>query len=149
MEHGSPSSPATGAMHSRSPVLPPPGGHWARRRWSPSAGTISPATATLLATYDLLLAESAGAALAGFLAYESQASEVATRDGLRRHYSLDGPAVSFWAHHAAVDAQHGVWAQSALEDISNTPSSLMPFVTQAADAWWAFLDEREALAEAC
>jgi pyrroloquinoline-quinone synthase len=110
---------------------------------SPSA-----ATSELLATYRRLLAESPIAALAGFVAYESQASEIAVRkaDGLRRHHGLDDGAVSFWNHHAAVDARHASWAMEALERSTVTSVEMIPGVRGAAEAWWAFLDERDALA---
>ena len=110
----------------------------------------SPATSSLIATYEGLLAVGPDAALAGFVAYESQSSDVAARkaEGLRRHYGLDDEAVSFWEHHAAVDVRHGEWAQRAMEESSKDKLELLPFARQAADAWWSFLDEREALARA-
>jgi pyrroloquinoline-quinone synthase len=110
----------------------------------------SPATSALLATYRELLAEAPLAALAGFVAYESQASDVARTkaDGLRRHHGLDDHAVSFWQHHADVDARHAAWAWSALAELTDAPGSVAPAARRGADAWWALLDEREALAEA-
>ena len=106
----------------------------------------SPATEHLLATYDDLLAEGPGAALAGFVAYECQASEVAQRkaDGLRHWYGLDEEGVAFWAHHAHVDVRHGAWARRALEGAAGDGPCAA--VRRAADAWWNFLDEREVLA---
>jgi pyrroloquinoline quinone (PQQ) biosynthesis protein C len=46
--------------------------------------------------------------LAGFVAYESQATDNTRRkaDGLRRHHGLSDETVSFWDHHANVDARH-------------------------------------------
>jgi pyrroloquinoline-quinone synthase len=112
----------------------------------------SAATSHLLATYKELLADGAADALAGFVAYEVQASEVAARkaEGLRRHYGLDSVAVSFWAHHAAVDVQHRDWALAALEDLTaaSPGEPRLPALRRAADAWWRFLDEREAEAVA-
>ena len=111
----------------------------------------SPATAALLATYDDLLEEGGAAGLAGFLAYECQAAEVAASkaSGLRRHYGLDDEAVSFWEHHAAVDARHGRWLGEALgQTAADGPDSVLAAVRRGADAWWAFLDEREAVAAA-
>jgi len=109
--------------------------------------TASPATKGLLATYDELLARAPLAALAGFAAYECQASEIARRkaDGLRRDHGIDEYAVSFWEHHAATDRQHGEWILRALDESTESLGELTPFIHQAADAWWAFLDEREAL----
>src|SRR5579859_5588324 len=79
--------------------------------------TASPATADLLETYEQLLGQGPLAALAGFVAYESQSSDIAARkaEGLRRYHGLDDRQVSFWEHHAAVDARHGDWAQGAME----------------------------------
>lgn len=109
----------------------------------------SPATSALLATYRELLAETPRAALAGFVAYESQASEVARTkaDGLRRHHGFDDHAVSFWQHHADVDARHAEWAWRALDELTGAPDRITPAVRRAADAWWGFLDEREAVAQ--
>jgi pyrroloquinoline-quinone synthase len=108
----------------------------------------SPATAELLATYDNLLDSGPTDGLAGFVAYESQASEVACRkaEGLRRHHGLDERAVSFWAHHAVVDVDHGTWAQAALDDLTGTVALPAHAIRLAADAWLRFLDEREGAA---
>ena len=110
----------------------------------------SPATAALLASYQGLLSRGPAAALAGFLAYESQSAEVASSkaEGLRNHYGMSDGAVSFWDHHAAVDVQHGAWAWDALSALTDTPEELVPAVRAGAEAWWAFLDEREGLAQA-
>jgi pyrroloquinoline quinone (PQQ) biosynthesis protein C len=107
-------------------------------------------TSQLLGTYEQLLGQGPLAALAGFVAYESQSSDIAARkaEGLRRHHGLDDHDVSFWEHHAAVDARHGTWGQGAMEEYTQDLLSLVPFVRQAADAWWGFLDEREAIAPA-
>jgi pyrroloquinoline quinone (PQQ) biosynthesis protein C len=104
--------------------------------------------AALLATYDRLLALSPAAALAGFVAYESQSSGIAAEKaaGLRRDHGLDENAVSFWDHHATVDFRHGQWATAALDAIAE--DDLARHVRRAADAWWAFLDERDALVAA-
>ena len=111
----------------------------------------SPAMSSLIATYERLLEVGPEAALAGFVAYESQSSEVADRkaEGLHRYYGLDDEAVSFWEHHATVDVRHGEWSRQALDECSEDNTGLLfPFARQAADAWWFFLDEREELAEA-
>lgn len=103
----------------------------------------------LLDCYERLLDESSSAGLAGFVAYESQAAEVAASkaDGLRRHYGLSDEGVSFWEHHAEVDAHHGAWLMAALaQDAADTADNdLGSAARAAADAWWRFLDEREAL----
>ena len=113
--------------------------------WPAPAGE---ATAGLLATYDDLLGQGGQAGLAGFLAYESQAAEVAASkaSGLRVHYGLDEEAVSFWDHHASVDARHGAWLAEALGQVASDHESVVSAARRAADAWWAFLDEREAAA---
>jgi pyrroloquinoline-quinone synthase len=109
----------------------------------------SPATSALLATYGELLADGPTSALAGFVAYEFQASDIARAkaDGLRRHHGFDDHAVSFWQHHAEIDARHAAWAWCALDELSGAPGQTAPAVRRAADAWWAFLDEREAAAD--
>ncbi len=106
----------------------------------------SPAMSELLGVHDDLLARSALHGLAGFLAYECQAADVAEvkADGLKTHYGLDQDAVSFWAHHAEVDVRHAEWAREALDNLEWEQETLQPSVRRAADAWWGFLDEREA-----
>jgi len=106
----------------------------------------SPAMANLLSVHDDLLAAGPRAGLAGFLAYECQADEVARAkaEGLRTHYGLGEGAVSFWAHHAEVDARHGEWAGAALASMAGPGEEVEGSVRRAADAWWAFLDERNA-----
>ena len=110
----------------------------------------SPAMAHLLGTYDDLLDKGAFHGLAGFLAYECQAAGVAQSkaDGLRRHYGLDDHAISFWDHHAEVDVRHADWAVSALSEVGGTSQGLGASLRRAADAWWAFLDEREVALQA-
>jgi pyrroloquinoline-quinone synthase len=104
------------------------------------------ATTALLEAYQGLLTEGPIAALAGFCAYESQASEVSRSKaaGLRLHYGMDDTAVSFWEHHAQVDEQHSNWARFALEEIAGDPEHVERAMRTGADAWWGFLDEREA-----
>jgi len=108
----------------------------------------SPAAAALVSTYAELFEDGPVAALAGFVAYESQASAIARRkaDGLRQHYGLSDLGVSFWEHHADVDTAHAAWAQRAVAACAAQPDDLVPSIRRSADAWWAFLDEREALA---
>ena len=104
------------------------------------------ATGALIATYDELVASGAVSGLAGLLAYESQASEVAASkaDGLRRHYGLDDAGVRFWEHHSAADARHGAWLRDAVAQQAEDSRATAVAARRAADAWWAFLDEREA-----
>jgi pyrroloquinoline-quinone synthase len=122
---------------------------FARGVSAPATGP-SEAMASLLATYDDLLDKGPVEGLAGFVAYEVQAADVARNkaDGLRRHYGLADEAVAFWEHHADVDMTHAAWAVSALglmtEELSETGVS----VHRAANAWWRFLDERETMGQA-
>lgn len=113
-----------------------------------SPDDVSPATRNLIGMFEELLAIGPLPALAGFVAYESQSSEVAERkaEGLRCHYGLDGDGVSFWEHHATVDTRHGEWAVQALEQACEDPTVLVSFAKRSADAWWSFLDERLELA---
>jgi pyrroloquinoline-quinone synthase len=108
------------------------------------------ATSALLDAYEALLEDSPGAALAGFAAYEVQSAEIAASkaDGLRRHYHLDDRGVGFWDHHAVADVTHGSWAKEALAAAATGAQVSEDAVRRAADAWWAFLDEREASAVA-
>ena len=110
------------------------------------ADPASPATDDLIGTYDDLLSDGPTPALAGFLAYESQAAEIARSkaEGLRRHYQLDDSALRFWDHHAQVDVRHHAWARQALATSAGTRDAVETDLRRAADAWWAFLDEREA-----
>jgi pyrroloquinoline quinone (PQQ) biosynthesis protein C len=112
----------------------------------------SAATTTLLDTYTHLLDQSPVGGLAGFLAYESQAAEVTTTtkaSGLRRHDHLDDHQVSFWDHHSQIDAKHGHWMADALSDTADSDDDISSAVREVADAWWAFIDEREAARLGC
>jgi pyrroloquinoline-quinone synthase len=106
----------------------------------------SAATAALVATYGHLAETGPVAALAGLVAYEHQAPGIAATKaaGLRTHYQLDDEAVAFWDHHAAVDVTHARWTAEALEHLGADPDVVAASVRLTADAWWAFLDEREA-----
>ncbi|HET9060870.1 MAG TPA: iron-containing redox enzyme family protein [Acidimicrobiales bacterium] len=105
----------------------------------------SPAMNALIALYKESLAEGAAQGLAAFAAYECQSAEVAATkaEGLRNNYGLDEHGVSFWAHHAKADVTHAEWALEALASTGVAPELLAPSVRRAAQAWWAFLDERE------
>ena len=118
--------------------------HFAQAVGAPEADP-SPAMSSLLGVHEHLLEQGALHALAGFLAYECQAAEVAKAkaDGLRTHYDLGDGGVSFWSHHAEVDARHAEWAREALAGLTSAPEAFKPSIRTAADAWWSFLDERE------
>lgn len=109
-----------------------------------------PAARRLVATYHRLAEEAPEAALAGLAAYETQAAAIASSksDGLRRFYGADAAATEFWDVHATMDADHGEWAIDALAQCGADPAATEESARQAAEAWWAFLDEREAEAPA-
>jgi pyrroloquinoline quinone (PQQ) biosynthesis protein C len=104
-----------------------------------------PAATALVGTYRELVDEGPAAALAGLAAYETQAAAVAATkaDGLRRLYTADDAACEFWDVHASMDADHGDWAVDALTACGAPPAGVFDASRRAADAWWAFLDERE------
>lgn len=107
------------------------------------------ATRKLLDTYGRLVASGSVHGLAALIAYEIQAPEIATTKaaGLRAHYALDSRATEFWDVHAHMDRDHAEWAVEALAQDPDAAAAI-PAVRAAADAWWAFLDEREAAAVA-
>jgi pyrroloquinoline quinone (PQQ) biosynthesis protein C len=55
-------------------------------------------------------------------------------------------ALSFWVHHAQVDVRHAAWAEGAMDDSGGDAVAQISCAREAAERWWAFLDEREALA---
>jgi pyrroloquinoline quinone (PQQ) biosynthesis protein C len=115
---------------------------------STDAGTEGPAAAALVATYAELVNEGPVAALSALAAYETQASAIASSkaEGLRRWYGIDGIGTAFWDVHATMDADHGDWAIDALARLDADPALVADAAKRAADAWWTFLDEREAAA---
>jgi pyrroloquinoline-quinone synthase len=116
---------------------------------STDAGTgAGPAADALVATYTDLVEVGPVAALSALAAYETQASAIAASkaEGLRRWYGIDDAGVAFWDVHAAMDADHGGWAIEALASLDADPAVVNEAAKRAADAWWAFLDEREARA---
>ena len=113
------------------------------------ASAPSDATRHLLDTYGRLVACGSVHGLAALIAYELQAPEIAATKaaGLRAHYGLDASATEFWDVHAHMDREHADWAVDALAQLPGAEGAI-PAVRAAADAWWAFLDEREAAAVA-
>jgi len=107
-----------------------------------------PAAEALVQTYLDLGLDGPVATLAGLAAYETQASAIASTkaDGLRRWYGMDQADTEFWDVHAAMDEEHGEWALEALFVLGADPDEVAEAAQRAADAWWAFLDEREAYA---
>jgi pyrroloquinoline-quinone synthase len=109
---------------------------------------IDPATRSLLNTHDELVASSAAEGLAAVLAYELQSPEISASKaaGLRSQYGVDGESVAFWDVHALVEDDHATWTLDAVAAAGGEPSTAGAAARRAADAWWAFLDEREAAA---
>ncbi|MGH9017313.1 MAG: TenA family transcriptional regulator [Acidimicrobiales bacterium] len=108
----------------------------------------TPATTALVDLY-LTLADTAPvAALSAVAAYEVQAPAIAASkaDGLRRRYGLGAEGTRFWDVHAGVDEAHGSWMLDALASLSPDPGDVAGPANAAADAWWRFLDERQAAA---
>jgi pyrroloquinoline-quinone synthase len=103
------------------------------------------ATRALLNAYAELVEAGPVAALAAVAAYEVQSPEIATSkaDGLRRHYGLGTEGTRFWDVHGTVDELHGRWLVDALAAVASDDSDILTPARRAADAWWAFLDERE------
>jgi pyrroloquinoline quinone (PQQ) biosynthesis protein C len=113
----------------------------------PSTSTVpGPAAQALVATYADLVVDGPVAALAGLAAYETQASAIAATkgDGLRRWYGMDSAGTEFWDVHAGMEADHGEWALDSLALLGADPDEVSEAARRGADAWWAFLDEREA-----
>jgi pyrroloquinoline-quinone synthase len=104
----------------------------------------TPATGELVRTYQT--AASALDALGVLMAYESQAAAVAASkaSGLGQ-YGVSESDASFWTAHAEVDVAHRQWALEALHEVSGgSIDATAAGLRRGADAWWAFLDEREA-----
>jgi pyrroloquinoline quinone (PQQ) biosynthesis protein C len=112
---------------------------------TPASSAPGPAAQALVQTYADLVAEGPAATLAGLAAYEMQASAIASTkaDGLRSRYGLDAAGTEFWDVHAALEADHGDWALEALVALDADPVPVQRWARRGADAWWAFLDERE------
>jgi pyrroloquinoline-quinone synthase len=110
----------------------------------------TPATAGLLTAIRSAVASDPVAALAMVAAYEVQAADIAASkaDGLRRHYGMDAEGTRFWDVHTTQEVAHAGWSTQALADLEAEPDVVRSAALVAADAWWAFLSEREELAPA-
>jgi pyrroloquinoline quinone (PQQ) biosynthesis protein C len=108
------------------------------------------ATSALLGAVRSACAADPVAALAMVAAYEVQAADIAASkaDGLRRHYAIDAEGTRFWDVHAAQEGTHADWSLDALAALDADPADVQVAAKVAADAWWDFLSEREALAGA-
>jgi pyrroloquinoline-quinone synthase len=118
---------------------------FARAVKAPSDSPMTSATRQLLDAYGELVAAGEAQGLAALVAYESQAPSIAASkaDGLRRHYGLDAEATAFWDVHSTMDEDHAAWAVEALASLPADTGMVLAAACRAADAWWAFLDERE------
>lgn len=110
----------------------------------------SPAMQRMLDTYAAALRAGSAEGFAALWAYEAQASEVTASKsvGLRAHYGMTTEDTIFWDVHAEVDTGHAEWAVDALATASTPEATLTQWAKAAADAWWDFLSEREALPQA-
>src|ERR1700722_6696295 len=115
-----------------------------------SAVAASPATAALLSAVRAATSTDPVAALAMVAAYEVQAADIAASkaDGLRRHYGMDAAGTRFWDVHVTQEVAHADWSIDALDALDADPVAVRAAARIAADAWWDFLSEREALAPA-
>ncbi len=105
-------------------------------------------TERLLDTYQSLTASSGAEGLAAVVAYEMQAPGIASSkaSGLRRHYGIDVTGTYFWDIHATMDVDHAQWGIEALAALDIPERRVVGAARAAADAWWAFLDDRESAA---
>jgi len=109
----------------------------------------TPAMAGLTAIYDDALRRGDAAyGLGVLLGYETQAAEVALSKGeaLETSYGVSPEARAFWETHAELEELHAQWSLSAAQGLDEV--SICAGAQASAAAWWAFLDEREALVAA-
>lgn len=111
------------------------------------AGDAAPSDATrrLLTTYQDLIESSAAEGLAALVAYEMQAPSIAASKaaGLRRHYEVNADGTLFWDIHATMDQDHARWGIEAVAALGAPEDRVVGAARSAAEAWWAFLDDRE------
>jgi pyrroloquinoline-quinone synthase len=108
---------------------------------------ISPAMAALVGVYtEAVRAGDAPRSLGVLAGYEIQAAEVAQTKvaGLVDHYGVDAEGSRFWHLHAELEASHAAWTLDAARGLDT--DAVAAGARDSAAAWWAFLDEREALA---
>lgn len=116
---------------------------------APCDAPASPAMTALVASYDRAAGDPA-AALAAVAAYEVQAPSIARSkaEGLRLRYGLTAAQTRFWDVHGTMDQDHAAWSLDALAALPADEQTVRTAVRTAADAWWAFLDERQEAAAA-
>jgi pyrroloquinoline quinone (PQQ) biosynthesis protein C len=85
-------------------------------------------------------------ALSVVSAYETQASQIAATkaDALRQHHHLTWQQTKFWDVHAEIEQTHAWWTLDALQSMKANPQRVEAWAKRSADAWWEFLNEREA-----
>jgi len=87
--------------------------------------------------------EPVAAGVAAVYAYEAQVPRVAQAkiDGLRANYGItDGPALSFFEVHAALDVEHSAAERAIVGAASDHDADRAVEVARGAlDAWWEFL----------
>ena len=113
---------------------------------APRAIEMSPAMAALVQTYERALETGDTAYCLGVLAgYEVQAAEVAATKGesLATHYGVTEEGLEFWNLHAELETDHAAWTLEAAEGLDT--ERVVDGSQASASAWWAYLDEREAL----
>jgi len=117
---------------------------------APSFAAPTAATERLTTLYAAMAELAPVAALGAVAAYEVQAPEIATSkaQGLRARYGIDATGTAFWDVHGGIDDMHAEWIVDAIAMLGDTPEELIEPARAAAQAWWAWLDEREALAPA-
>lgn len=105
----------------------------------------SPAMAALVELYLELAESNPIGALSAVGAYEVQAPAIAISkaQGLRERYALTEDDTVFWDVHGQMDEDHARWTAEALASLGATESAVRCASRSAAEAWWAFLDERE------
>jgi pyrroloquinoline-quinone synthase len=123
---------------------------FARSAGAQTAVAPTAATAALLAAVRGAASSDPVAALAMVAAYEVQAADIAASkaDGLRRHYGMDAEGTQFWDVHATQEVAHADWSAQALAALDADATLVHAAAQSSADAWWAFLTEREELAPA-
>lgn len=94
---------------------------------------------------DAVASGNASRALGVLAGYEIQAADVAETKGtgLSEHYGVSGDGLSFWQLHAAVEQEHAAWTLEASAFCDQ--EEFAQGVEASANAWWSFLNEREAL----
>jgi pyrroloquinoline-quinone synthase len=102
------------------------------------------ATAALTELYATAPDQGTAFALGVLAAYEVQSAEIARSkaEGLRAFYGLSANDTAFWDVHATLEEDHATWVLDAAASVDLT--EFLSGVAASRDAWWAFLDEREA-----